>query len=206
MPKTAGVIRQLSLIPFLALGMLLPQTAQAKSPPIIRSVRGITFTQLQFVASESKPIPALETAIRQASPSYVDAVRNKFTRPATYSYSLIDLNGDGKPEAIVYPQSSYFCGTGGCTLMIFQPDAQGYRLIGNIPVSRKPIIVTNQKTNGWKDLIRRTAGGGYPLSYSYLRYSQGEYTVTNEVPNNTAVRGKAVLTDDTDKGFELKAE
>lgn len=206
MLPTLRIIRQLSLVTLIACA-LLPRSAAAENRPL-KSVRGITFKQVQFLPAASQPLPALETAMRQAFPDYVSQARTDPKYVATYYYSLIDLNGDGKAEAIVYPLGPYFCGSGGCTLMIFQPVKSGYRLIGQLPVSRSPVIVTNQKTNGWQDLIRPTAGGGLPLNYSYLRYRQGEYVETDEVPKNTAVSGKAVLGDEMaiGQGLMLKAK
>jgi hypothetical protein len=204
MSKFTGITRR-RLMALTIFSTLLPLSAQAELRPL-KSVRGITFKQVQFVAPERKPLPALETAMRQAVPDYVNYIKTNPQSPARYYYNLVDLNGDGKPEAIVYPLGSYFCGTGGCTLMIFQPINKTYKLIGKIPLSHSPIIVTEQKTTGWKDLIRPTAGGGLPLNYSYLRYRQGKYTEGTEVPQNTAVKGQAVLGSDTPSELELKAK
>ena len=43
---------------------------------------------------------------------------------------------------------------------VFEPDGDSYRLITDIALARNPIIVSDHKTNGWKDLIMFVAGGG----------------------------------------------
>jgi hypothetical protein len=43
-----------------------------------------------------------------------------------------DLNGDGKPEAIVYLTSNGWCGSGGCTTLVLIRDADSWRLLSKI--------------------------------------------------------------------------
>jgi uncharacterized protein YecT (DUF1311 family) len=83
-----------------------------------------------------------------------------FGSQARYFYNKIDLNDDNKPEVLVHVVGPTFCGTGGCTTLIFKSVGQNYQLVSEITVSRLPIIVTNQKTNGWNDLILNARGGG----------------------------------------------
>jgi len=61
-----------------------------------------------------------------------------------------DLNEDGKKEIFVGLTGGYFCGSGGCTQLIL--DDQG-NVISTFSVSDYPVIIDNNKTNGWKDLI-----------------------------------------------------
>jgi hypothetical protein len=184
--------------------IVLPLAAQAE-PERILSRRGITFSQVQWVPSATRRLPALEVAMLKNLPDYVAMVSRTPSRTARYSYHLVDLNGDSKLDAIVYPVGFYFCGTGGCTLMIFQGVGTGFQLVGKASVSRTPIIVTPTKTNGWKNLIRTTAGGGFPLNYSYLRYrpGTGAYQPEEEVPTNTTVQGTGLFATGG-REFELK--
>jgi hypothetical protein len=184
--------------------VVLPLAAQT-APDRAVSRRGITFDQVQWVPSASRRLPALETALLKSFPDYVAMLGQNPSQTARYSYHLVDLNGDGKLDAIVYPVGFYFCGTGGCTLMIFQGVGTGFQSVGQVSVSRTPIVVTSAKTNGWKNLIRTTAGGGLPLNYSYLRYRPGTGTYQSEeqVPTNTAVQGTGLFATGGQQ-FELK--
>lgn len=75
----------------------------------------------------NKPDAAIEQAILAASPDYrKDVVQNQ---KATYVYSFVDLDGDGKNEAIVYLMGSFFCGTGGCNMLVLTRKADGYHLV-----------------------------------------------------------------------------
>ena len=61
-----------------------------------------------------------------------------------------DLNDDGTKEIFVGLTGSYFCGTGGCTIYLL--DSQS-KLINTFTVAGYPIVIDNNKTNGWKDLF-----------------------------------------------------
>jgi hypothetical protein len=82
---------------------------------------------------------------------------NEYVR---YYYNRVDLNDDGQSELVVYFVGSYTCGSGGCTTLIFTPTGQDYRLVSKLTVVNAPILVTPQKTAGWKDLVILVSGGG----------------------------------------------
>ncbi len=114
----------------------------------------------QSILSETARDVELERAILQANTYYDSRSIEIFGSYARYFYNKIDLNGDNKPEVLVHVVGPTFCGTGGCTTLIFKSVGQNYKLVSEITVSRLPIIVTNQKTNGWNDLILNARGGG----------------------------------------------
>lgn len=114
----------------------------------------------QSILSETVRDVELEKAILQANTYYDSKSIEIFGSHARYYYNKIDLNGDNKAEVLVHVVGPTFCGTGGCTTLIFKSVGQNYQLVSEITVSRLPIIVTNQKTNGWNDLILNARGGG----------------------------------------------
>jgi heat shock protein HslJ len=168
--------------------VLNPQ--KSSSDPLLPAVRGIQFDRVQLVPSATEPDVDLEAAIRDVYPDY----RNqRSANPARYYYNRVDLNGDRRPDAVVYLTGQDFCGSGGCTILLFQFTGRGYRAIGTIPASRHPIVVTNSQTNGWNDLIRPTSGGGATLNYSWLRFQRGEYQDQGEIPSNSTITGRAMI-------------
>ncbi len=78
------------------------------------------------------------------SKNFIDENSRKFI------FFEFDLNEDGKKEIFVGLTGSYFCGSGGCTQLIL--DDQG-NVISTFSVSGYPVIIDNNKTNGWKDLF-----------------------------------------------------
>src|SRR5262245_44169381 len=79
--------------PFLVLFLiqLLPQMARAQEAPL-----------------------ALVTAVQ----SFIET-RGVHGQP-TFRHALIDLDGDGRPDAIVLLRSQDWCGSGGCTMLVFR--------------------------------------------------------------------------------------
>jgi len=78
------------------------------------------------------------------SKNFIDGSSKKFI------FFEYDLNDDAKKEIFVGLTGSYFCGSGGCTQLIL--DNQGH-VISTFTVSGYPVIIDNNKTNGWKDLF-----------------------------------------------------
>lgn len=86
-----------------------------------------------------------------------------------YSSADVDLNGDGRQEAVVYVLGPRICGTGGCPMLVFSRDKKGgFRLVSYTELTRPPIRVARSRTHGWKDLIVFVAGGGILEGYDML--------------------------------------
>lgn len=121
------------------------------------------------------------------------------TDPDTrYVAAWADLDGDRRPEALVYVISRNSCGSGGCRLYIFTPEREGWYQEGALTVTNPPITVLNSSTNGWRDLAVRVAGGGaraYTALVPYGSYSyQSNPTVApaRRLPRGAA--GRVVIT------------
>lgn len=91
-----------------------------------------------------------------------------------FSLYRSDLNNDGKKEIFVYLNSPYFCGTGGCTVLLLSPKGE---LITKFTVTRPPIFIEPRFRNGWKILTVKSEGewkelifkaGSYPANPTIL--------------------------------------
>jgi hypothetical protein len=81
---------------------------------------------------------------------------------------------------------------------VFQSERSGYKLISEIRPARNPIIVTEHRTHGWKDLIMAVSGGGIqPGYYAVLEFNGQQYPENPTVPPakrlNHSVKGVAFL-------------
>jgi heat shock protein HslJ len=147
----------------------------------------------------NRPDPALEAAILAASPdlrqtsgSAADGMGR-----TSYVHARTDLNGDGRQDVLVYLMGPYVCGTGGCTLQVFRQDARGYRLVTSFPTSRLPVIVSEARRNGWRDLWRRQSGGGAPATWVHEVFDGRGYRSKERIPaTGAAPAGSAVLSGD----------
>ena len=113
-------------------------------------------------AAESAKTPSLRDFIIQ----YLGAPDSEEDRTNTrYLSATADLNGDGKPETIVYIVSNTWCGSGGCTLLILTTQNAHYKVITRTTVTQLPVRLLPTKTNGWQDLAVFVAGGGILPGY-----------------------------------------
>ena len=77
-----------------------------------------------------------------------------------YRGTLVDLNRDGKSEAVVRLEDPQWCGSGGCTTLVLSRESDGYTLTSRITITQLPIRVLATSHNGWRDLGVGVAGGG----------------------------------------------
>ena len=95
-----------------------------------------------------------------------------------------DLNGDGAQDALVYIESESWCGSGGCTVVVFEAitdsgeiaELGAFRPAAEISLMHGPVVVAETQTEGWADLIVQGETGGtmrlvfdgetYPMSPS----------------------------------------
>lgn len=80
-----------------------------------------------------------------------------FTR---YEFSRIDLDNDTRRDAIVLMKTpnQYWCSFNGCRLAVFKAHNEGFELISEIEPVRGPLLVTEEETNGWRDIVVRISG------------------------------------------------
>jgi hypothetical protein len=77
-----------------------------------------------------------------------------------------ELNGDGVLDALVYVSGPDWCGSGGCTLLVFEavpgPDAEelgAFRPAAEISLVTGPVLVSAGGPDGWRDLVVTDAAG-----------------------------------------------
>lgn len=73
-------------------------------------------------------------------------------RPPTLKIAFADLNADRLPEALVYVNGPYWCGTGGCNFYILKNTGRSYRIVARLPTTQLPVGVMRRRTNGWRDV------------------------------------------------------
>jgi len=93
-----------------------------------------------------------------------------------FQFYKIDINNDGKDEYFVRFMSSYFCGTGGCTILLLDHESN---IITKFTVMDPPIFV-EKGTQGWGTILVRSGG-----ELKELKFNNGKY------PSNPSVLPKA---------------
>ncbi|MGF1521489.1 MAG: hypothetical protein ACFBSF_04120 [Leptolyngbyaceae cyanobacterium] len=121
--------------------------------------------------SEEVTAPAAEiTAVSDRQLSLWQAIDSYLTehgsRSDRFKTAFVDLNQDATLDAVVLTDS---CGTGGCTLLVFQGVEDTFQFVSRTTLVREPVLVSDSTTNGWRDLVLEVSGGGItPMTVALL--------------------------------------
>ena len=112
--------------------------------------------------------------------------------------ALVDLNGDGHQDALVLLQNPiYWCGTGGCTMLVFKGTKSGFEFVSRSSLIRGPVLVSETKTHGWRDLIVEVSGGGIAPKKVALKYTGSKYPLNPStlppLPKKQPLKGTKVF-------------
>ncbi len=115
-----------------------------------------------------------------------------------YIAAFLDLNGDGKSEAVVYLVGGEWCGSGGCTTMILTQNDSSWKIINKITITRPPIRVLESTYNGWHSLGVWVQGGGIHEGYeAELRFNGKKYprnpSVPPAIPLKEKITGEVII-------------
>lgn len=91
----------------------------------------------------------------------IDSLSRKFI------FFEYDLNGDSQKEIFVGLTGPYFCGSGGCSIMLL--DNLGNE-ISNFTVSDYPVVIDNNKSKEWKDLFILSNGKYHIMKFDGKKY------------------------------------
>lgn len=91
-----------------------------------------------------------------------------------FKYEAVDLNGNGDPEYFVLLQSMFYCGSGGCTLLLINDQMQ---LVTHFTVMNPPIFVEPIKKNGWPVLLIKSEGEWKELAFENGTYPENPSTL-----------------------------
>lgn len=84
-----------------------------------------------------------------------------------FIFHRIDLNGDGEKEVFVGFTGPYFCGSGGCSILLL--DSKGEKLT-QFSVTDYPVHIAASSTKGWKDLLLSSAGKYHDVKFNGKSY------------------------------------
>lgn len=153
---------------------VLQQTDQAASDSAARAAADITVSNPTLTATATLVRDRLASLYRNdLDKGLVDTFSRHFI------YAEADLNGDGTKEILVGTRGPFFCGSGGCTILLL--DASG-KTINKFSVSHYPVTIDDQKSNGWNNLlipsggklrVLRFNGQHYPTNPSVATQYQG---------------------------------
>lgn len=111
-----------------------------------------------------------------------------------YQYAFYDLNQDGIQDAVVMLRGSNWCGTGGCTVLVFQGmSREKFQPHSKMTVTDVPIVALNSKTQGWSDLSVYSRGSGQVILKFNGRSYPGNPSLEPKYTGNLQQTGNRVL-------------
>ena len=120
------------------------------------------------------PAAAASAAADPALTTFLETYTREAMAPLSY---VARTHGEGAEQlTFVYLVGPYYCGSGGCNLLILRREGGAYLLAGNVSVTRPPIRVLETETNGRPDIGVRVSGGGTAEGYeARLRFDGTSY-------------------------------
>lgn len=164
------------IVPALAAALALAACGASSSPESALNAQApIVLTPKQDASSGAPGALAgkvNEPELRKAVERYNLA---KQRTPGPYDFAGVDLNGDGKSEALVMFSGPDWCQKTGCSLVVFQEEQVGYRPVSHITSARPPVLIGPEASFGWRDLMANTGGGNAPVRTVRLGFSGKGY-------------------------------
>lgn len=145
-----------------------------------------------FVATclAQAPQAAPEDLLKQSLQHWAGDPHFDDVKTTKYIHGFVDLNGDGKTEAIVYLMGRAWCGSGGCNTLILAREGGSWKVVNNITITRPPIRVLSSTSHGWHDISVWVQGGGIRPSYeAALSFNGKTYTGNPSVPPARRLKG-----------------
>jgi len=88
-----------------------------------------------------------------------------------YQSFFHDLNNDDKDDLIVYLSDRDYCGSAGCTMLVFANTGTSYDFVSRSTIVNPPIKVSKTTNEGWNSLLVSARGKGMvALDYTGEKY------------------------------------
>ncbi|WP_296279412.1 hypothetical protein [uncultured Acinetobacter sp.] len=127
---------------------------------------------------------------QQRDSNLKQSVQNYTHDQSLFDVAFDDLNVDGQDDAIVLLKGQEWCGSGGCTMLIFKGKSnQEFEFLSKTTLVDSPVYSTHAVQNTWKQLsvysrkhgqvMLKFDGSGYPLNPSLLPLDTTELNLNN---------------------------
>jgi hypothetical protein len=145
--------------------------------------------------------PDLKPALQSAIIQFMHAEKVPTDGEQTFLVDFVDLNGDSTLDAVAILTGSYWCGTGGCKMLVFQAEDKHFKFVSSSTLVRPPVTVSETKTNGWRDLVLTVSGGGMPAKTVALKFDGKKYplnpSVQTALPSEATTKGLVLFSEGT---------
>ncbi|PSV41097.1 MULTISPECIES: hypothetical protein [unclassified Photobacterium] len=101
-----------------------------------------------------------------------------------YLYGRADLNNNGKDETFVLMQSERYCEKDECKAYLFDDQ---YQLMAKWEKIQQPVLVGNDMSNGWKDILLTSDNQTYLIKYVDKTYNENITTAAKHTDKAQAL-------------------
>lgn len=109
----------------------------------------------------------------------------------------VELQKPGAKQYLVYLSGPGRCGSGGCDLLVVEPQGYTYRVLSKSTVTWPPIKILPTRTRGWSDLAVMVSGGGVESGFARLSFDGRGYTTNPTLaPRVPTLSGRVVISAD----------
>lgn len=191
------------------LGLLLG-CASAKAPPAGPAPSGPPApVKVAAPAERTTPAaarPATAEPARLRGPTVANVLAQFFAgqqasgADARHVVELIDLNGDGRDDALVLMQSRRYCSASGCEMLVLERTASSFELHSRLRLGRTPLIAAESHTGGWRDLVAPMTTARAGMRLMMVKHTAAGYPDDPAqlalVPPAREVNGRVLFSDD----------
>lgn len=134
--------------------------------------------------------------IEKVIANYYD-IPEEYLNDSRYYYNYTDLNMDGTNEIFALVIGTYTSGTGGDSALIIENSVDGLKVKQNLTIINCPIVISENQTNDYKDIIVAKDNG-----YVILTYEDGKYTDVNsgkDILSLEGITGTEIIANDIAK-------
>jgi hypothetical protein len=119
---------------------------------------------------------------------------------AQHVVERIDLNRDGRDDALVLLRSRRYCSARGCALLVFERVGDAYELHSRLLLGRTPLIAAESHTGGWRDLVAPMTSPAAGMRLMMVKHTAGGYpddpAQLAAVSPTREVNGRVLFSDD----------
>ena len=99
-----------------------------------------------------------------------------------YYYNYVDLNEDGTKEIIALTVGETTSTSMGECVLVLSQEGTDFTVISDLRNVRTPVVISDELTDGWHDLIYYVYGGGQEAGYLKCHYMGADgYQSTEEI-------------------------
>lgn len=156
--------------------------------------------KIASVLSEDDENPDLEEALREK----YDLNKNA-SKQTRYYYNYVDLDGDGINEIFVEVLGPYTSGNGVDNAVIYKENNGILKEVDDFILINNPVIISDEKTNGWNDIIINISENTLEKKYVVLKYDGKDYSDVDEsetIDSIMNVNGIAIISNDLANDLE----